>query len=77
MGDVVLTGWNDLCFMAERRFLEALNYEIEEPLPEYDWKSSGVGRNISRRLQPYFNLYHVDKPLCEFPANESRMRMQK
>lgn len=74
LGDVVLTGWNDLCFMAERRFLEELNYEIEEPLPGYDWRSSGVGRFISRKLQPYYNLYHVDKTLCEFPANESRMR---
>lgn len=77
MGEVVLTGWNDLCFMAERRFLEELNYEIEEPLDGYDFRSSGVGRYISRKLQPQWNLYHVDKSLCEFPANESRMHRVK
>lgn len=73
LGDVVLTGWNDLCFMAEKKFLEELNYEIEPPYSDYDWRSSGVGRNISRRLQPYWNMYHVDKSLCDFPANKSVM----
>lgn len=75
MGEVVLTGWNDLCFMAEKRFLEELNFHVEQPLPGYDYRSSGAGRYISRELfNRGFNLYHTDKSLCHFPANESRMR---
>ncbi len=74
MGELVLSGWNDLCFMAEKKFLEELNYEIECPLNGYDWRSSGVGRHISRKLfNRKFNMYHTDKSLCEFPANDSRM----
>lgn len=78
MGEVVRTQWNDLCFMAERSFLEALNYHIEQPLPEYDYRSSGVGRYISRKLhKDLWNLYHVDKSLVEFPANETRMHLKE
>lgn len=78
MGEVVLTGWNDLCFMAERRFLEELNYQVEQPLAGYDYRSSGVGRYISRTLHGQgFNMYAVDKSLCEFPANESVMRKKE
>lgn len=67
MGEVVLTNWNDLCFMAEGRFLEELNYKIERPLSGYDYRSSGVGRYISRTLHnKKFNLYHTDKSLCNF-----------
>lgn len=77
MGEVVLTGWNDLCFMAERLFLEQLNYEIERPLSGYDFRSSGVGRHISRTLfNQKFNMYHTDKSLCEFLVLESQMHRQ-
>lgn len=75
MGEVVLTNWNDLCFMAERQFLEELNYEIEPPLSGYDFRSSGVGRYISRTLHnKKFNLYHVDKSLCKFLDIPSQMQ---
>lgn len=78
MGEVVLTNWNDLCFMAEKNFLSALDYRIERPFPEYDFRSSGVGRHISRKLYSLnYNLYHVDKSLVEFPANETVMHREK
>lgn len=74
MGEVVLTNWNDLCFMAEPQFLEELNYEIEPPLSSYDFRSSGVGRHISRTLHnKKFNLYHTDKSLCNFIPIETQM----
>lgn len=74
MGDVVLTQWNDLAFMAEGKFLEELDYHIEKPYPGYDYRSSGVGRYISRMLHnKQWNQYHVNKSLLEFPAIESQM----
>lgn len=74
MGEVVLTNWNDLCFMAERTFLEELNYQIERPLSSYDYRSSGVGRHISRTLyNKKFNLYHTDKSLVDFIPVETKM----
>lgn len=74
MGEVVLTNWNDLCFMAERNFFELLNFEIERPLIGYDFRSSGVGRHISRTLfNRGYNLYHTDKSYCDFLAVETKM----
>lgn len=76
LGEVVLTGWNDLCFMAERDFLELLNYKIEEPYSGYDYRSSGVGRYISRTLfWNGWNMYHTDKSYVDFYANETRMHL--
>lgn len=78
MGEVYLTNWNDLCFMAERLFLEELNYEIEKPLNGYDYRSSGVGRYISRTLHnKKWNMYHVDKSLVEFIPMETQMHREK
>lgn len=77
MGEVVLTGWNDLCFVAERLFLEQLNYEIERPLSSYDFRSSGVGRHISRTLfNQKWNLYHTDRSLCDFIDLPTQMHRQ-
>lgn len=77
MGEVVLTNWNDLAFMAERQFLEQLNYEIEKPYSDYDFRSSGVGRYISRTLyNRQWNMYHVNKSLLYFPPIETQMHRE-
>lgn len=74
MGDVVLTQWNDLFFMAEGRFLEELNYQIEKPFSGYDYRSSGVGRHISRTLHnKQWNMYHVNESLATFMDIETQM----
>lgn len=78
MGEVVLTNWNDLAFMAERRFLEELNYEIEKPYSDYDYRSSGVGRYISRTLfNRAWNMYHVSKSLLDFVPITSQMHREE
>lgn len=74
--EIVLTQWNDLCFMAERNFFELLNFEIERPLSGYDFRSSGVGRHISRTLFNHgWNLYHTDKSYCDFLVVETKMHV--
>lgn len=66
-GDVVLSGWNDLCFMAERDFFEALKWDIKTPPANWGWSSSGVGRDISKRLFNLgLNMYHSNESLVEF-----------
>lgn len=76
-GEVVLTNWNDLAFMAERNFLEQLNYEIEKPYDDYDFRSSGVGRYISRTLHgKAWNQYHVNKSLLNFIPIETQMHKE-
>lgn len=76
LGDVVWTQWNDLCFMAERKFLDELDYKIEQPLPGYNYASSGVGRYISKTLNTKgFHMYHTNESLVEFPAIESKMHV--
>lgn len=78
MGEVVLTQWNDLAFMAERQFLEQLNYAAERPFSDYDYRSSGVGRYISRTLYNHaWNMYHVNESLLVFPPNVSRMHSER
>lgn len=77
MGEVVLTNWNDLAFMAERQFLEELNYTIEKPFAGYDYRSSGVGRYISRTLyNKAWNLYHVSNSLLNFIPIETQMHRE-
>lgn len=78
MGEVVQTGWNDMCFMAEPNFLEQLNYQIERPLSGYDFRSSGVGRHISRKLFGNgWNLYHTNVSLCNFLDLPTQMHREK
>lgn len=78
MGEVYLTNWNDLCFTAERLFLEELNYEIEKPMSSYDYRSSGVGRYISRTLHNRkWNMYHTTESLCQFIDLPTQMHREK
>lgn len=60
-GPLWLQRWLDMCFFAPRAFLDALHWKIN-PIPPAFWRdmprrSSGVGRQISRRL--HFMGYHV------------------
>lgn len=62
------TGWVDMCYLAERRFFEALDYTIH-PIPPDRWRcnprrSSGVGAQITRRLQGR-GLYQVRECLLQ------------
>jgi FkbM family methyltransferase len=55
-------GWIDLCYLAERRFFERLNFRID-PIDAKRWKrnpllSSGVGMQITHRLKGQ-GLYQV------------------
>jgi hypothetical protein len=59
---VFRTGWTDLCYIAERRFLQQLNFRID-PVSPARWRhnpglSSGVGMQITQRLQGS-GLYQV------------------
>ncbi|MGM0530941.1 MAG: hypothetical protein ACQER7_06275 [Bacteroidota bacterium] len=61
------TGWVDMNFIAEREFLEALNYTVPPVNPSFsgqERKSSGVGMNITRELfSKGYNFYQVEKSL--------------
>lgn len=73
-----LTGWNDLCFIADKRFLEAIKYCIS-PIPEERWckdhtLSSGVGHQISRKLyQKGFHMYQARESIIYHGDQQSRM----
>lgn len=72
-GDYYLTNWNDLCYIAEKKFFENLNYEIL-PIDEDRWDknpnlSSGVGQQITLRLKK-FNMYHIKKSLVIHNGND-------
>jgi hypothetical protein len=66
--EILKTQWNDLCFIAERKFFEALGYKIN-PIGYKRWvnnplKSSGVGEQISYRLHNAgYSMYHVKESL--------------
>lgn len=67
-GDVILSQWNDLCFIAERKFFEEVNIRYINP---DRWEGekrlgSGVGGQISRNLlSKGYNMYHAKDTLCE------------
>lgn len=71
IGNVVKTQWNDLCYLAPRRFFETLEWDIEK-VNDARWQDnktlgSGVGAGISRKLQRLgFNMYHAYESLVEF-----------
>lgn len=69
--EIMWTQFNDLCYLAPRKFFEVLEWDIEKP-DEQKWRDngnfgSGVGANISRRLaQKGFNMFHTVESLVEF-----------
>lgn len=59
---VFKTGWVDMCYIAEKRFFEALRFTIDQ-VPSNRWQgnprlSSGVGQQITQRLGRY-GMYQV------------------
>jgi len=70
------TQWNDVSFIAGRKFFEVLDYRIS-PISRNRWDinprlGSGVGRDLSLRLKGY-NLYQVRKPVLDRPDIPSVM----
>ena len=65
--DMLVTGWVDMCYIATKKYLDLLNYRIE-PV-DHKWSgnkvlSSGVGRQISKRLvADGHHIYQLKKSL--------------
>ncbi len=73
---VFKTGWVDMCYLADGRFFQELDYEIK-PIPANRWKSnpklsSGVGQQISGRLRR-FSMYQVRDCFISSAPVPSRM----
>lgn len=77
-GNVWQTQWVDQLFMADRRFLEAIDYRIE-PISRYRWQvnpdlSSGVGQSLSNVLhRSGWQMYCVDESLIAHVEQPSLM----
>lgn len=77
-GEYYQTQWNDLCFIAEKKFFEALNYTISK-ISQNRWAnnpnlSSGVGQQISIRLNKSgHNMYHTKNSMVHHGKHESKM----
>ena len=74
--NVFRIGWVDMCYLADRRFFEELDYEIK-PIPIVRWqnnpkRSSGVGMQISDRLRR-FSMYQVRDCFLSSAEIPSRM----
>jgi len=81
-GEFLQTQWNDLCFISEKNFFQALNFKIHE-IDEELWVqnpslSSGVGQQISHRLYDLKqNMYHVKNSLVTHGDHESKMNYEE
>ncbi len=77
LGDVMETGWVDMCYIAEKKFLEALNYDLKEVnrlWTNNENHSSGVGMQISIRIKEAgLRMYQVKKSLVIHGPHESVM----
>ena len=77
-GEYYQTQWNDLCFIAEKKFFEALNHTISK-ISQNRWVnnpnlSSGVGQQISIRLnKDGYNMYHTKNSMVHHGTHESKM----
>lgn len=77
-GDVILTQWNDLCFICDKKFLNEVKMR---PVPLSRWDvnkdlGSGVGSQISRDLTGQgFNMYHTKKSLVKHIGYKSQMNL--
>ncbi len=74
---LLYTGWVDMCFISNRCTLEDLNYQINAI--DHNWSnnptlSSGVGRQISKRLVELDkNIYQVQRSLVIHLDHQSMM----
>jgi len=77
MGSVLETGWVDMCYIAGKMFLDALDYKVT-PVSQV-WTasenhSSGVGMQISLRLRDKgMHIYQVKKSLVIHGPHQSVM----
>lgn len=80
MGEVYLTQWVDMCFLAENRFFEVLEpvfYQHRNYRVKRSWKSSGIGGFISRTLhRSGYHLYQVKKSLAEITEEHWNSQMK-
>lgn len=69
--------WMDMCIISTRKFYEALDFTIKKVNPkrwkDYDAIGSGVGPQITKRLNKDYSLYHVANSLCFEEEHESKM----
>lgn len=78
--DVILTQWNDLCFLCEKEFFEQVELTEVDP---HRWDSmpllgSGVGSMISNQLyEKGWNMYHSTETLCKHIGTESKMNPEE
>jgi hypothetical protein len=71
------SGWVDGCYLCERKFFEALEYRI---FPTYPFRngSSGVGRQITRRLVERFKtVYQTERAYVLHGDHESKMHRRR
>ena len=72
-----LTHWMDMCIVAKYDFFKALDFKMlevsEKRWEESDVIGSGVGAQITKRLNDKYNLYHVSQSLMYEEEHESKM----
>lgn len=79
-GEVILTHWNDLCFICEKNFFKAFTIA---PIDPFRWESnpllsSGVGKQISNKLFYLgFNMYNMKKQTLKHLPVESKMNPEE
>jgi hypothetical protein len=75
-GKYVLTGWNDLCFICDQKYLDQIDIQMIDPAR---WNvdpnlSSGVGSMISNQMFDLgFHQYHVKNTLFKHVGTDSKM----
>jgi len=74
-GNVVLTQWNDLCFISGREFIDKVVIDPVDPKrwDENENLSSGVGSKISHFFYKYYNLYHAKEEMVKHVGLKSLM----
>jgi hypothetical protein len=79
--DLLSTGWVDMCFVAERKFLNLLNNTIHEVPASWaadPTRSSGVGMQISKRIVEAGYVFHqVRKSLVIHGDHHSMMHPEE
>lgn len=77
---VVLTQWNDLCFLCEKKFIDLVSIrEVDPSRWDFDPNmSSGVGRQISWFFyNKGFNLYNMKNKVINHLDIESKMNFNE
>ena len=74
-----LTHYFDCCTVCRRDFFEALDWHLDEILPSANpYRSSGVGRQITTRLQDKGKrMCHVERTLLSIVQSDSQMNPEE